>query len=102
MRDLVISNDSGSFNVTLRTDLANSTSKNFTIYETRGLNPQDVTNNHAEKVLSSTLQRYRKIGGGPYSVDEIVALCTHYGFNLTSIESDGSDAVLLVDLGSGS
>lgn len=102
MRDLIFTNDSGSFKVTLRTNLNNTTSKNFTIYQTTGLTPQDVTNNHAEKVLSSELQRYRKVGGGPYNLDEFVALATHYGFNLTSVAADGSGAVLLVDLGSGS
>jgi len=101
MRDLIFSNDSGSFNVTFRTNLANASSKNFTIYEIRGLDDQDVTNNHAEKVLAE-FRKYRKIGGGPYNLDEFVALATHYGFNLTSIETDGSDSVLLVDMGSGS
>lgn len=101
MRDLVFSNDSGSLNVTFRTDLANSTSKNFTIYEIRGVTPQDVANNHAEDVMGA-FQKYRKVGGGPYNLDEFVDLATHYGFNLTSIETDGSDAVVLVDMGSGS
>lgn len=102
MRDLIFSNDSGSFKVTLRTNLSNTTSKNFTIYQTSGLDPQDVGNNHAEKVLASELQRYRKVGGGPYNLDEMVALATYYGFNLTSIAADGSGSVLLVDMGSGS
>lgn len=101
MRDLIFSNDSGSFKVTFRTDLVASGNKNFTIYQTFGLDPQDVTNNHAEKVMAS-FQRYRKVGGGPYNLDEMVQLATHYGFNLTSIDTSGKDAILLVDMGSGS
>lgn len=100
MRDLIFSNDSGSLNVTFRTDLIGS-AKNFTIYEIRGLDDQSLTNNHAEQVMSE-FRKYRKVAGGPYSLDEFVALAVHYGFNLTSIDTDGSDAVVLVDMGSGS
>lgn len=101
MRDLIFSNDSGSLNVTFRTDLANHNSNNFTIYEIRGLDPQALANNHAEDVMTA-FRKYRKIAGGPYNLLEFVDIATHYGFNLTSIDVDGSDSILLVDMGSGS
>lgn len=101
MRDLIFSNDSGTLNVTFRTDLANGQGKFFTIYEIRGVDALALGNTHAEKVMGA-FSKYRQPGGGPYSVEEFVALATHYGFNLTSMETNGNDAVLLVDLGSGS
>lgn len=91
MTDFIFSNDSGSVNVTFRTDQIGD-NDNITIMSISGLDEQDKTNNNKEKMLTL----YKK---NPVTVGDLADFATHHKLTLTSIDADGVAAVL-VDYGS--
>ncbi len=91
MTDFIFSNDSGSVNVTFRTDQIGN-NNNVTVMAISGLDEHDLSNNNKEKMLTL----YKK---QPLTVGDLADFATHHKLTLTSIDADGVAAVL-VDFGS--
>lgn len=89
MRDLKLFTDSGSVNVTLRTDIINSQTKNFTVFQVKGL--EDTANmNFREQAI---LEKFKIL---PYNLNQVMEFAEVYGLNLVSYNADGTDPVILV------
>ncbi len=98
MTDFIFSNNSGSVNVTFRTDLV-SGGNNFTIMSISGLDPTSLTLNNKQRMLLHYKRRASDNEVGQYGVGDFVDFATHHELNLTQIDSKGVASVL-VALGS--
>jgi hypothetical protein len=91
MRDLKFTSDSGNLTVIYKTDLMNTTSRNFTVYSISGLDGQaSILTNEREKAIYGEFKRL------PYDLGAFIKFAEDYGLTLTSSDSDGSNPVELV------
>lgn len=89
MRDLKLFTDSGTVNVTMRTDIINSETRNFTVFQIKGL--EDTANLNFREL--AILEKFKIL---PYNLDQVIQFAEVYGLNLVSYNADGTDPVVLV------